>query len=144
MDRLSKWTGQKKIKNKNKEEKIKEFSAPYGALGYLWFFHYVMIDAGNSDPQQQSEVNAITGRRTGERLISVLIFSTVFVSELFVLEGLMHNTPQSVKIWEQALVSQPPAAFMGAWPAQEGAKKRSPTQPLLTRTKIKFFLLFEC
>lgn len=47
----------------------------------------------------------------------------VLVCELFVLEGLMHYTPQSVKIWKQPLVSQPPAAFMGVSKAQEGAKK---------------------
>lgn len=34
------------------------------------------------------------------RPIPVLIFTAVFVSELFVLEGLMYYTPQSVKIWE--------------------------------------------
>lgn len=57
---------------------------------------------------------------------SLFWYSLVFVCELFVLKGLMYYTPQSVEIWEQPLVSQPPAALMCVSLAQEGAKKHTP------------------
>lgn len=65
-------------------------------------------------------------------------------AERFVVEGLMCFTPQSVGIWEQPLVSQPPAAFMGVSPAQKGAQKRTPTWLWVDHWSISlktFFLL---
>lgn len=55
-----------------------------------------MKEARNSDPTQPSETSSQSDKL--KKPIPVLIFTTVFVSELFVLDGLMYYTPQSIKI----------------------------------------------
>lgn len=55
-----------------------------------------MKGARNSEPTQASDTSAQSDKL--RKPIVVLIFTTVFVSQLFVLDGLMHYTPQSIKI----------------------------------------------
>lgn len=80
----------------NEQSKKKIFQPLMELYRISVIFHQVMKEARNSEPTQPSETSSQSDKL--RKPIPVFIFTTVFVSELFVLDALMYYTPQSIKI----------------------------------------------